>query len=148
MTKEKELNPTATEDWFTLIDAVDHIEQTPKVFDQTIHINFLRNFSIDTVEPFLKYYLYQSLLQPAIVFGNYDNVDQEILDHASTLHKSPPDLIVLALILEQMDPVYKLPAWTADEMKDRLETLYNHLLEKTSALIAVNTFPCRFTRDE
>ena len=65
---------------------------------------------------------------------------KEILDPASTLHKSPPNLIVLALILEQMDPVYKLPAWTADEMKDRLKTLYNHLLEKTSLSLLSTLF--------
>lgn len=131
----------------SLISAVDGADLSQNSYDQTAQINFLRNFSIEPIEPFLKYHLYQAGIKPQIVFGDYDNVEQEILNPDSHLYKSAPDVIVLSLMLDQFDPGNRNPGWRADETREKLFGLLDQVVSKFSALIAVNTFLPPFHRE-
>ena len=124
-------------------DILDYINQTesaqPK-FDNNIKISFLRNFTIENIEPFIKYHNYRANISPQIFFGGYDNVLQEILDDSSHLYTQKPELIVLALVLEQFSPDFLSPNWSADSAIESLKELYGSLSKKSKSLVAVNTF--------
>lgn len=124
----------------SLLFAVNHISTLNAPFKETVNISFLRNFTIESIEPYLKYHLYISEIKPEIIFGGYDTIRQEILDGNSHLYSSIPELIVLSLMLEQLDPECIHPGWRAEKIKSQMLELFDLVASKNKALIAVNTF--------
>jgi len=124
----------------SLISAVDHVSALNVSFDKSASISFLRNFTIEGIEPYIKYHLYMSDIKPNIVFGNYNTVHQEVLDGNSHLYSSPADVIVLSLMLEQLDAECRAPNWSAGKTKEQILQLFDLVASKSSALIIVNTF--------
>lgn len=116
------------------------IKSLKDTVSQSIAINFLRNFTVEGMAPYLDYHGLQAGIQPRITFGEYDSVQQEILNQDSHLYRSAPDLIVLALHLETYLPDGWSNPWSADEVMAGLATLYDSAAENTSALILINTF--------
>lgn len=108
--------------------------------DSTVQVCFLRNVTVEGIEPFLKYHCLTAGIRPGIVFGNYDMVLQEIMDDGSPLHRNPADIVVLSLVMEQLDPGYRSPGWQGDRAIGELESLFDLLAQRTSALVMVNTF--------
>lgn len=108
--------------------------------ENTVAVTFLRNFTIEGIEPYLKFHSLRAGIKSEIVFGGYDTFHQEILDPTSHLHASSPDIIVLSLVLDQLVPDYSSPGWSATSAVAEIESLYSLLAEKTSAIIAVNSF--------
>ena len=100
--KNPDLSPTS--DLPTLLATVDEAAESARLLDQEIRVNFLRNFSIETIEPFLQYHLYESKINPKVTFGNFDNVDQEILDPQSHLYRDEPEIVVLSLQPDKLVP--------------------------------------------
>lgn len=119
---------------------VDSAERDNGGYDHSVRICFLRNFTVEGVEPFLKYHCYHAGIRPELSFGNYDMIRQEILEETSHIYSRSPDIIVLSLLLEQLDPEYLGGEWRCDRIVRELESLFTSLAEKTSALLAVNTF--------
>lgn len=103
--------------------------------DHEITVTFLRNFTIEGVEPFLTFHCLGNRVRPVITFGGYDTMQQELIEN-----KPPVDIIVLALLLEQFDPAYGESGWRAFGVIDRLRTLFQSALDHTVSLLAVNTF--------
>ncbi|MGB8275233.1 MAG: HAD-IIIC family phosphatase, partial [Alphaproteobacteria bacterium] len=94
----------------------------------------------ETIEPFLKLHLYRAGLRPAIRFGGYDTIRQDVVGPDSILAAAPgPDLVVLALVLDRLDPGHLRPGWTADHAMGEVKALLGALAERTEALVAVNT---------
>lgn len=100
---------------------------------------FLRNCTIEMIEPYLKYSLYQENIRALLDFGDYDNIHQEILAQDSKLHATNPDVIVIVLMLENMLDLASLNG-KVDEIKEQLNQIYSLVKDHTQALIAVNTF--------
>ncbi|MEN6461510.1 MAG: HAD-IIIC family phosphatase [Syntrophomonas sp.] len=109
-------------------------------FGQSANIYFLRNYTLEMIEPFIKWRLYKEKINPRVQFGDYDVIQQEILDINSCLHSSQPDLIVLSLIVDNLVPDYPSTKIIPAEIIHQLESLFLMLKEHTSTLIAVNTF--------
>ena len=124
----------------SLIAAVNRAESSKLELSESITIYFLRNFTIEPIEPFLKYHLLRSGISPEIAYGTYGNLTQELLVSDSPLHKSNPELIVFALMLDNLDPSFGNADWTANEAIEQLESLLNLALDKTRGMIALNTF--------
>ncbi len=125
------------------LDMLDFINKSAAANHSTspiIRIHWLRNFSVEGVEPFLKYHLYRAGFNPAIVFGNYDTIRQEILDSSSHLYQHSPHAIVLALYLEQLAVDSFSPSWDYNQLIEELQSIYTMLARNTNALIIVNTF--------
>ena len=133
------LNSVDINNLSSLISAVDNISAANN-YGQSANIYFLRNFTVEGIDPYLKYYLFKLNLKPNIVFGNYDEMRQEILDENSNLHQMRPHLIILSLMLEQLDPGCLLPNWRSERVKDEIIKLFDLLASKSNSLIAVNTF--------
>lgn len=115
-------------------------EAADNSLENGVSIAFLRNFTVEGIEPYLKYHCLQAGVKPKISFGGYDTFHQEILDPDSHLYSSPSEIIVLSLVLDQFVPDYCLPNWNGNVAIKEIESLFSLLMEKTSAIIAVNSF--------
>jgi len=60
-------------------------------------VRFLRNYTLEQIEPFLKVAAYRRGVKVAISFCDYDAYQQEIVDDTSVLRTAPPDMVVLSL---------------------------------------------------
>ncbi len=128
-------------------DFVNKAEAGGKGYDRKVRVHFLRNYTIENIDPFLKYYCYGNDIEPGIVYGNYDNIQQEILQPDSHIYTGKPEIIVLSVILDPLLPGGEWDVGTVAGITGRLEQFYNQLLEKTSALIVINTFVPPFEAD-
>jgi len=130
-----------------IMEYINAAEQSAAVSGIPVRFSFLRNFTVEGIEPYLKYHCLTSGLGADIVFGNYDMVRQEILDKSSHLYASTPDIIVAALYLETFMPDRGLTPWDVAAVMADLAGLYADLAGNTDALIAVNTFIPPFHSD-
>jgi FkbH-like protein len=124
----------------SVLSSVEQIEKVATQFEQSARVFFLRNYTVEGIEPFLKYHLYCADISPEIAFGNYDVIHQEVLDSHSCLHEKGADLIVLTLMLEGLAPDYLKPGWSNQVVADEVRQLLGNIEERTNALVAVNTF--------
>ena len=134
----------------TLSDMLKVINSAESSGDSTgtpVAFNFLRNFTIEGIEPFIRYHCLFSGLKPKITFGNYDMAHQEVLDKDSHLYRSPPDIIAAALYLDTYIPDGWRAAWRADEVMIGLSGLFADIAQNTDAIIVVNTFVPPFYSD-
>lgn len=130
---------TSTNYFNSLFAFINETEKSNVVFEHSIKIRFLRNFTIEPIEPFLKFNLYQEGIHPCITYSDYNGLNKEILDPSSCLFTEKPDIVVLSLFGYGND-LFSNPQCMLDEVKTILENLFNQLAEKTSALILINTF--------
>ncbi len=123
-----------------VLDAVHKINASDNFNGFPVQINFLRNFTVEGIEPFLEYHSLSGGLQPSITFGNYDMIRQEIMDSTSHLFHDSPDLVVLAIYFDIYLPDWWKVEWSSDDVMRDLVSIYVELSKKTDAIIALNTF--------
>lgn len=128
------VNETSLSGMMELINSSEDSSGIPVAF------NFLRNFTIEGVEPFIQYHCLSCGLKPKITFGNYDMVHQEVLDRSSHLYRSSPDIIVAAIHLDTYLPEGWRAGWSAVDVMSGLTGLFADIVQNTDAIIAVNTF--------
>jgi len=122
-----------------VFSTVRRIEQE-KRFDRTARIVCLRNITLEGLETFLKFHLYQAGISADVVFGGYGTMTQDVLSDQTPARQSDTDLIVLALTLEELDAAYGTSGWHANAIQAELKSLFELLEERTSATIVLNTF--------
>jgi len=101
---------------------------------------FLRNITVEGIEPFLKHRLLTLGFRPVPSYGGYGAMRQDIAALANIPSQDLPDLLVLGLTLEEMDPAYGLPGWTAARAHGELEDLWAALSASPVSTIVLNTF--------
>jgi len=124
-----------------LADVLAEVSRFEAIPEQPIsegRITLLRNFTIEGIEPYLKLQLYQSAIRPVVRFGGYDTVVQDLFKIKSG-EVAAPDVLVLALVLENLDPAYNRMGWSADLALEKIAAIGEMALAIDS-LIAVNTF--------
>ena len=131
-----------------LLEAVERAEAADLAYRDSARIHFLRNFTIEPIEPYVKFHMMRELMRPELSFGGYGTAAQEVLDEASVLHSDRPDVVVLALVLETLDSDYGRVGWRADNALTQVDDVLGLLLERTNTLLAVNTLLPPFTRPE
>ena len=131
----------------SLSGIMDFINSSGDSSGISVAFNFLRNFTIEGIEPYIQYQCLLSGLKPKITFGNYDMVHQEVLDRSSHLYSSSPDIIALALYLDTYLPEGWRAGWSADDVMGSLTELFVEIAQNTDAIIAVNTFVPPFYSD-
>ena len=132
----------------TLVAAVDRAESAAIEYSDSIRIHFLRNFTVEPIEPYLKFHLMREAIEPIISYGGYDTVLQEALDPRSRLRGSSPEIVVVSLELTMLDQAFASADWSADQALDRLQEMFRGLEENTSALLVVNTMMSSSTSDD
>ena len=130
-----------------MLGAINSAELSGDSSGIPVTFNFLRNFTIEGIEPYIQYHCLLSGLKPAITYGNYDMVHQDVLDSSSHLYSSSPDIIVTALYLDTYLPYGWRAGWNADEAMISLAGLFAEIAQNTDAIIAVNTFVPPFYPD-
>jgi FkbH-like protein len=133
------LSRASSDNAASIMAAVHEIEQSGIPLDVTANVVVLRNFTAEALEPFVRYHAYAAGLRPSIVFGGYDLATQDLMDEAGPVRTARPDLVVLALVIENLDPSYQMPGWASDTVIERLSALFDLARKSTSAMIAVNT---------
>src|SRR5262245_4727556 len=112
---EDTLSTSSINDLNSLFSAVNTIEREGRTFTDAIRIVFLRNITVEGLETFLKYYLYKSGIRPEIAFGGYGTMIQDVLADDGLVKKTGPDIIVVSLALDELDPAYGTPGWRGTE---------------------------------
>jgi FkbH-like protein len=123
----------------SLVAAVEAAEAVDLPWQKRIRIHFLRNFTIEPQEPYLRLRLLRRDIQAQISYGGYDTMHQELLDPGSDLHRTRPDLVVVSLLPEILDRTSVTAGWRADQALARLDDLFTALIARTNALIVANT---------
>jgi FkbH-like protein len=123
-----------------LFSAVSQMEHESRGLGEHVRIVFLRNFTIEGVDAFLKYHLYANRIRPEIAFGGYGTVGQDVLGDDALITRIDPDVIVLSLVLEELESDYGTPGWRCDSVRKYLADIFDMLATRTRATIVVNTF--------
>jgi FkbH-like protein len=123
----------------TLVAAVEVAEAIDLPWQKRIRIHFLRNFTIEPLEPYLRFQLLRRDIQAQISYGGYDTMQQEMLDPGSDLNRTRPHLIVVSLLPETLDRASATAGWQAGKALARLDDLFAGLIARTNALIVANT---------
>jgi FkbH-like protein len=117
------LSNCSTDNLAILTSTLNQIDKSDFTFAQEVNISFLRNFTIEGIEPFLKYHLYLTGIKPKISFGGYGSANQEILDSTSHLYEIKPEIIVLSWLPNRLDYFYQLEGWQIEQLFETLELL-------------------------
>ena len=80
--------------------AIDFITRYDWEKTSKVNIAFLRNITLEPIQPFIRYYLGQVDLDANFHFCDFDNFLQPVLDSDSSLYQFNPDFIVISLKLE------------------------------------------------
>jgi len=123
-----------------LLAAIQEAEDADDDWRSAARIHVLRNYTTEPLDPYLKFHLLRDDVQTTISHGGYGTIAQELLDPESAVLKSPPDAIVLSLLVEYIDPAAGDDGWTADVAMQEVTTFIDTLVGRTSALIIANTF--------
>ena len=130
---------TQTNDLTALMNAIEALEKMDG-FEAIIRVVLLRNYTAETIEPFLKFQLYASGMRPEISFGGYDTVTQDLMATDSPVHATPNDIVVLSLMLEHFAPQCHQPGWQVEQAMEDLSALLEQALQHTDAQLVLNTF--------
>lgn len=103
-------------------------------------LGFLRNITIEGIEPYLRYRLLADGFRPHIAYSGFGSLKQDLLESNSPLRSNKIDLMVTALMLEELDPAFGLPRWTAERALEELHNIFIDLEESDAPVIALNTF--------
>ncbi|WP_276661574.1 hypothetical protein, partial [Syntrophomonas wolfei] len=121
-----------------IISRVRECENTDN-YEQSIKIYFLRNFTVEMIEPYLKYNLYFNGIKPEVIFGEYNIINQELLEPNSNLYKVNPEIIILAMFIDNVTYVLSSKDELINLISD-LDEQFELLLMNTDSLIILNTF--------
>ena len=69
-----------------------------------MRVAVLRSYTIEAIEPVLELRLRLEGYAPEFFFGGYDQYVQEILDPGSAFYRFEPDVVLLCLRVEELDP--------------------------------------------
>jgi FkbH-like protein len=123
-------------------DIVDVLRQVKLLDDagklsKSIRIKFFRNYTVEFIEPFLKYYFGQLGLRCEISFGGYDTVHQDVL---ASEYLNDYDLVVLSLTHEGLNADWASPTVATAELVERVTGMADLILGRTAAPLILNGF--------
>lgn len=124
----------------SLLGAIQEAEKSGEAWRTDARIHVLRNYTTEPLDPYLNFHLLRDDVQPTISHGGYGTIAQELLDPDSSIAETPPDVIVLSLLIEFVDPAVGDDGWTADIAMQEVTTYINTLVEQSRALVIANTF--------
>ncbi|SFO29857.1 HAD-superfamily phosphatase, subfamily IIIC/FkbH-like domain-containing protein [Nitrosospira briensis] len=132
----KDLPPTLSD----LISASDTLHAAMPPAAPTYRFGFLRNITLEGIEPYLRYHMLRMGLRPDLIFGGYGSMRQDLMLPDSPLVKHCPDILVTALMLEELDPRYGLPGWNSAHSREELNSIFDALSASDAPTISLNTF--------
>jgi FkbH-like protein len=131
--------PAAGESLAEIIAYVETLDAKGPVHEQTVRISLLRNYTVESMVPLLKYHCYRAGLQPAITVGEYDNIGQEVRNPDSHVYAGNPDCVVVSILLEHLDPQCLRSDWDPSLAREAILATLAELVGRSRALVVVNT---------
>lgn len=122
-----------------VLQAVNGLEAEYRGGNPVLGVAILRNYTVEAIEPLLKYLAFKSGLEPKVTIGEYDNVRQEVLNIDSHVYASKPDVIVLSLLVEHLDPGCLRSGWDPSRAREAVLATLADLVQRSRALVMVNT---------
>lgn len=136
------LPPDSTQRAYSDIFAeVARLDDEAGAYPDAIRILVLRNITVEGLDTYVKHYLFPRRIRPEIVFGGYGTMMQDVLADDGLLSTFDPDVVVLALALEELDPSYGAPGWRSETAQTTVLQLLDLLAKKSRATVAVHTIP-------
>lgn len=124
-----------------LLKSVKNMKDSNEMFqNKKLKINFLRNYTIENIEPYLEYAIYSLGFLPEITFGSYNNIVQEVLNKDSHIYVQEPDIIVLSWILDEIIHDYEICEWNVDTEWNKILQILEVLRNSTKSMIILNSF--------
>ena len=116
---------------------------------EKINISILRNIMVEPIEPFLKYFAYESGFNCNIKFGDYDNIFQEAVGGKAKILNKSTDILLVFMYLETI-------SWSLthnysflsndqvneemDRIKQYISNIINGIKKQTDAMILWHSF--------
>lgn len=126
----------------TYADSVRHLKTAEALGGdgRPLRIAVLRSYTAEPLEPVLKLRLLLDGWQPAIWFGGFNQFRQDVLDPASGLHTTTPDLVLLLTRIDELVPdfVSDFTESTAAHWAERLDSEAEALVD-LAARVAEST---------
>lgn len=105
-----------------------------------VKVYFLRNFTVENIDPFLKHNIYSIGYTPKVIYNDFNVITQNILDEDSELYSEQYDVVVLSLYLELFEPESTDINWRSKKIISELKELFLLLKKNISSKIIINTF--------
>lgn len=127
---------------------LDYVAKSNNISNEIIDNNFkklniaiLRSFTIETIVPILKVQLYKEKIYSNLFIGEYNQYHQELFNATSNLYKFNPDVIIIAIRLEELYP--QLISSFLD-IKNNLSQVKNYIINEYKNIIekAKNDLKC------
>ncbi len=128
----------------TKISKVRELEKAELNWKNQVSVRFLRNYTLENIEPLLKFACYKNEIKTLVSFSAFDTFEQEILDLKSQTYVENPDFIVLSLFVEGLLDQKNIYDFEAGLVFSRLKNLIDTLKRNTSARIITHTFTLPF----
>lgn len=123
-----------------LIAEADRLDDALAADATSVSLFFLRNVTMEGLETFLRFRLLKHGIRPCLRFGGYGSIRQDLVEAQSPSVVQQPDVMVLCLMLEALDPSYGLPGWTGTHARAELAELLDALAASAAPTIIINTF--------
>ena len=138
-------------DKLTLTKINNYIEKKDPLSDsfEKLKVSFLRNITIDSVTPYIKFFCLKNSINVDVEMGNFDNIFQDSINLDSKLYSNSPDIIIVCLNISSLSSRLSIgfSELTLKEINDeviRLEKFLNDILsnlrKSSQASILINNF--------
>ena len=88
----------------TKISKVRELEKAELNWKNQVSVRFLRNYTLENIEPLLKFACYKNEIKTLVSFSAFDTFEQEILD---SMKKAKPEQIVPTALLTSYFSIIK-----------------------------------------
>ena len=145
MTQEKDIQAVLREaedgKHASRVHAVDCLNRIDFSWHHAACIRILRNYTLEPIEPFLKFSAYKRRTKLDVSFSDYDMYQQEILNPSSMLYQSQPDMVMLSLWLENLPMAFDHHGqFQPNAVTDHLYGLIDQIKKRLPSVITLNTF--------
>ena len=136
-------------DYLNINSKIDDLaDETSDINIKRINIFTLRSFTIENLVPVLRAKCFASDILAQITLGGFNQYLQYVLNDTSELYVSRPDLVIIALRLEDMAPKLfessilekDVLSFIESEVFNTIESIVKSIKQKTASHIIINNF--------
>lgn len=136
-------------DYLNINSKIDDLaDETSDINIKRINIFTLRSFTIENLVPVLRAKCFASDILAQITLGGFNQYLQYVLNDTSELYASRPDLVIIALRLEDMAPKLfessilekDVLSFIESEVFNTIESIVKSIKQKTASHIIINNF--------
>lgn len=136
-------------DYLNINSKIDDLaDETSDINIKRINIFTLRSYTIENLVPVLRAKCFASDILAQITLGGFNQYLQYVLNDTSELYVSRPDLVIIALRLEDMAPKLfensilekDVLSFIESEVFNTIESIVKSIKQKTASHIIINNF--------